>query len=152
MTRLLLTLLLLSAPLLQAAERLSEETVRQAYTQMQDAVAAQDVEAVLALMSADLQVQIQAPADMGGELHLGRDEYRELLVQGWDGVENYRLEVEIQQIEIAADGQSARIDSLNREAMDILGNTLVMNIEQRATLQLSQQGPLFSHIQAVIRP
>jgi|GEM_PF-5285586 len=152
MSRLLLTLLLLGAPLLQAAERLSEASVRQAYTQMQAAVAAQDVEAVLALMSADLQVQIQAPLDMGGELQLGRDEYRELLVQGWDGVDNYQLQVEIQQIEIAEDGQSARIDSLNRESMDILGNSLVMNIEQRATLQLSQQGPLFSHIQAVIRP
>ncbi len=152
MPRLLLILLLLCAPLTQATERLTEEAVRQAYTQMQDAVAAQDVEAVLALMSTAVQVHILAPADMGGELHLGRDEYRELLVQGWDGVENYLLEVDIQHIEIADDGQSARIDSLNRESMDILGNTLVMNIEQRATLQLTQQGPLFSHIQALIRP
>ena len=152
MPRLLLTLLLLCAPLLQATERLDEDRVRQAYTQMQAAVTAQDVEAVLTLMTADVQVQIQAPADMGGELHLGRDEYRELLVQGWDGVENYRLEVDIQQIEIAADGQSARIDSLNREAMDILGTTLMMNIEQRATLRLADEQALFSHIHAVIRP
>ena len=152
MSRLLLSVLLLCAPLLQASERLTEDAVRQAYTQMQAAVAAQDVEAVLRLMSTDVEVEIQAPADMGGELRLGRAEYRELLVQGWDGVENYRLEVEIQQIEVAADGQSARIDSLNREAMDILGNTLALNIEQRATLELHQGQALFSHIQAVIRP
>ena len=152
MPRLLLTLLLLCAPLLQATERLDEDRVRQAYTQMQAAVTAQDVEAVLTLMTADVQVQIQAPADMGGELHMGRDEYRELLIQGWDGVENYRLEVDIQQIEVAADGQSARIGSLNREAMDILGTTLVMNIEQHATLRLADGQALFSHILAVIRP
>jgi ketosteroid isomerase-like protein len=152
MNKLLLTLLLVLVPLAQANERLSDESVRELYAQMQFAVEAMDVQAVMELMSADVQVHIQAPADMGGELQLGRDQYRELLVQGWDGVENYRLEVDIQHIEITADGQSARIDSLNRESMDILGNTLVMNIEQRATLQLDQGQALFSHIQAVIRP
>lgn len=152
MNKLLLVLLLLFAPLTQASERLSEDAVYELYAQMHRAVERMDSQAVMALMSADVQVHILAPADMGGEIRLSRDEYRELLVQGWDGVESYRLEVDIKDIEIADDGQSARIDSLNREAMDILGNTLVTNIEQRATLRLNQGQALFSHIQAVVRP
>ncbi len=152
MKTLLLCLLLVTAPLVQAADRLSEENIGAMYAQLIAAAQDKDVEGVLEHMSDDVHISIQAPADMGGGMEMDKRQYREMLTQGWDGVDDYRLKVDIQQIDIAADGQSANVRDLTTESMRIQGVQVQASTLETATLQLLDGKVKFSRIEGVIQP
>ena len=152
MKTLLLCLLLVTAPLVQAADRLSEENIGAMYAQLIAAAQDKDVEGVLEHMSDDVHISIQAPADMGGGMEVDKRQYREMLTQGWDGVDDYRLKVDIQQIDIAADGQSANVRDLTTESMRIQGVQVQASTLETATLQLLDGKVKFSRIEGVIQP
>lgn len=152
MKTLLLCLLLVTAPLAQAADRLSEENIGAMYAQLIAAAQDKDVEGVLEHMSDDVHISIQAPADMGGGMEMDKRQYREMLTQGWDGVDDYRLKVDIQQIDIAADGQSANVRDLTTESMRIQGVQVQASTLETATLQLLDGKVKFSRIEGVIQP
>lgn len=152
MKTLLLCLLLVTAPLVQAADRLSEENIGAMYAQLIAAAQDKDVEGVLEHMSDDVHISIQAPADMGGGMEMDKRQYREMLTQGWDGVDDYRLKVDIQQIDIAADGQSANVRDLTTESMRIQGVQVQASTLETATLQLLEGKVKFSRIEGVIQP
>jgi ketosteroid isomerase-like protein len=152
MKALLLCLLLVTAPLVQAADRLSDENIRAMYAQLIAAAQDKDVEGVLEHMSDAVHISIQAPADMGGGMEMDKRQYREMLTQGWDGVDDYRLEVDIQQIDIAADGQSASVRDLTTESMRIQGVPIQASTLETATLQLLDGKVKFSRIEGVIQP
>ena len=152
MKTLLLCLLLVTAPLAHAAERLTDENIRAMYAQMIAAAQDLDIEGVLTHMSDDVQINIQAPAAMGGDMAMDKRQYREMLTQGWSGVDDYRLEVDIQQIDIAADGQSASVRDLTSESMRIQGVQIQANTLETATLQLLEGKVKFSRIEGVIQP
>ena len=152
MKTLLLCLLLVTAPLVQAADRLSEENIGAMYAQLIAAAQDMDVEGVLEHMSDDVHISIQAPADMGGGMEMDKRQYREMLTQGWDGVDDYRLKVDIQQIDIAADGQSANVRDLTTESMRIQGVQVQASTLETATLQLLDGKVKFSRIEGVIQP
>ncbi len=152
MKTLLLCMLLLGAPLAQAAERLTEENIGAMYAQMVAAAQDKDVEGVLEHMSDEVRIRIQAPSAMGGDMEMDKRQYRELLTQGWDGVDDYRLEVDIQQIDIATDGQSASVRDLTRETLRIQGIEVEASTLETATLQLQGGEVKFSRIEGVIQP
>nr|WP_298167208.1 hypothetical protein [uncultured Pseudomonas sp.] len=152
MKTLLLCMLLLGAPLAQAADRLTEENIGAMYAQMVAAAQDKDVEGVLEHMSDEVRIRIQAPSAMGGDMEMDKRQYRELLTQGWDGVDEYRLDVEIQQIDIAADGQSASVRDLTRETLRIQGSEVEASTLETATLQLLDGKVKFSRIEGVIQP
>lgn len=152
MKTLLLCMLLLGAPLAQAADRLTEENIGAMYAQMVAAAQDKDVEGVLEHMSDEVRIRIQAPSAMGGDMEMDKRQYRELLTQGWDGVDEYRLDVDIQQIDIAADGQSASVRDLTRETLRIQGIEVEASTLEIATLQLQGGEVKFSRIEGVIQP
>lgn len=152
MKTLLLCMLLLGAPLAQAADRLTEENIGAMYAQLIAAAQDKNVEGVLEHMSDEVRIRIQAPSAMGGDMEMDKRQYRELLTQGWDGVDDYRLEVEIQQIDIAADGQSASVRDLTRETLRIQGSEVEASTLETATLQLLDGKVKFSRIDGIIQP
>lgn len=152
MKTLLLCLLLLGAPLAQAADRLTEENIGAMYAQLIAAAQDKNVEGVLEHMSDEVRISIQAPSAMGGNMEMDKRQYGELLTQGWDGVDDYRLEVEIQQIDIAADGQSASVRDLTRETLRIQGSEVEASTLETATLQLLDGKVKFSRIDGIIQP
>lgn len=152
MKTLLLCLLLLGTPLAHAADRLTEENIRAMYAQLIAAAQERNVDAVLEHMSDDVHISIQAPSAMGGNMEMDKRQYRELLTQGWDGVEDYRLEVDIQQINIATDGQSASVRDLTHETMRVQGVQIKASTLETATLQLQGGKVKFSRIEGVIQP
>jgi ketosteroid isomerase-like protein len=152
MKKLLLCLLLLSAPLVHAEDRLTEENIGAMYAQLVAAAQNKDVDGVLEHMSDEVRINIQSPDAMGGDLQMDKRQYRDLLTQGWDGVEDYRLEVDIQQIDIADDGQSASVRDLTTESMRIQGVPVEARTLETATLQLQDGKVKFSRIEGVIQP
>lgn len=152
MKTLLLCMLLLGTPLAQAADRLTEENIGAMYAQLIAAAQDKNVEGVLEHMSDEVRIRIQAPSVMGGDMEMDKRQYRELLTQGWDGVDDYRLEVEIQQIDIAADGQSASVRDLTRETLRIQGSEVEASTLETATLQLLDGKVKFSRIDGIIQP
>ncbi|HSX89418.1 MAG TPA: hypothetical protein VLG17_15685 [Pseudomonas sp.] len=152
MKTLLLCMLLLGAPLAQAADRLTEENIGAMYAQLIAAAQDKNVEGVLEHMSDEVRIRIQAPSAMGGDMEMDKRQYRELLTQGWDGVDDYRLEVEIQQIDITADGQSASVRDLTRETLRIQGSEVEASTLETATLQLLDGKVKFSRIDGIIQP
>ncbi len=152
MKTLLLCMLLLGAPLAQATDRLTEENIGAMYAQLIAAAQDKNVEGVLEHMSDEVRIRIQAPSAMGGDMEMDKRQYRELLTQGWDGVDDYRLEVEIQQIDIAADGQSASVRDLTRETLRIQGSEVEASTLETATLQLLDGKVKFSRIDGIIQP
>lgn len=152
MKPLMLALLLLAAPLANAADALTEQNIRAMYGELIAAAAAKDIEGVLSHMSEDVRISIETPSEMGGNMEMDRRQYRDLLTQGWDGVEDYRLEADIHSIEIAADGQTAKVVDLTTESMHIQGMPVKASTLETATLQLIDGKPRFSRIDGVIQP
>lgn len=121
MKKLALPLFCLFAPLVHADTALTENSIRNLYDQLAAAASQRDIEGTLARMSADVRVHISAAK---GSIELDADKYRQLLKQGWSGLDNYRMAVDIESIEIADDGQSATVKDTTRETLTMQGHDM----------------------------
>lgn len=151
MKALLFSLLMLTLPVANAADRLTEDGIRALYDQLTAAAQARDVEGVARHMSEDARVRIKA-ADAGGDLDLDLPKYRELMQQGWNNLDGYQVNVTITQIDIAADGQSATVQDVTEERYQAQGQSAQSRTLGTATLRLVDGEPKVSRIDGVIQP
>lgn len=149
MKKLALSLLCLFAPLVHAEPALTEANIRALYADMTAAATQRDIEATLAHMSEDVRIHISAPK---GSLELDATQYRQLLKQGWSGLDSYRMEVEIESIEIAEDGQSATVTDTTRETLSMGGHEMSTGMQEVASLRLIDGQPKITRIEATIKP
>lgn len=148
MKKLALSLLCLLAPLAHADTELTEANIRALYDKMVVVASQRDIEGVLGLMSTDVTIQISAPQ---GSLELDADKYRQLLKQGWSGLDSYQMAVEIEQIDIAADGQSATVKDTTTETMSMRGHEMSAGMQETASLRLIDGEPKITRIDAQIK-
>lgn len=118
MKKLALSLLCLFAPLAHADAALTEANIRALYDRVAAAASERDIDGTLAHMSEDVRIHITAAK---GSIELDADKYRQLLKQGWSGLDSYRMEVDIESIDIADDGQSATVKDTTHETPEHAG-------------------------------
>lgn len=148
MNKLVLCLICLLTPLAHADTSLNEASIRALYEQMVAAASQRDSDGVLALMSDDVRIRISAAK---GSLELDATQYRQLLKQGWSGLDSYQMTVQIEQIDIAADGQSATVIDSTTETMSLRGHEMSAGMQETATLRLIDGQPKITRIEAQIR-
>ncbi len=149
MKKLALSLLCLFAPLVHADPALTENSIRNLYAQVAADASQRDVDATLAHMSADVRIHISAAK---GSIELDADRYRQLLKQGWSGLDGYRMEVDIESIEIAEDGQSATVRDTTKETLQLRGHEMTTGMQETASLRLIEGEPKIVRIEALIKP
>lgn len=149
MKTLFFTLLMLLLPAAHAADRLSEDNIRAMYAELTAAAQARNVEGVLQHMSEDARVQIKDPS---GDLDLDMGMYRDLLQQGWSVIEGYQMTISIENIEVAADGQSATVIDQTQESYQMQGQSMQTSSRETATLRLIDGEPKISLIEVVVQP
>lgn len=149
MKKLALSLFCLFAPLAHAEAALTEASIRALYADMSEAATQRDVDATLAHMSDDVRIQISAAK---GSIELDADKYRQLLKQGWSGLDSYRMEVNIESIEIAADGQSATVRDTTQETLSMRDHEMTTGMQETASLRLIEGEPKIVRIEALIKP
>ncbi|MEO4046499.1 hypothetical protein AAFN46_05325 [Pseudomonas sp. CAU 1711] len=147
--RLLLPLLCLFSTLAHADSALTEASIRALYADIAAAASQRDVEGTLGYMSEDVRIHIAAPK---GSIELDADKYRQLLTQGWSGLDSYRMEVAIESIEIAADGQSATVKDSTQETLSLNGQEMSTGMQETASLRLIDGEPKIVRIEATIQP
>ncbi|XQE65189.1 hypothetical protein ACOAPY_10790 [Pseudomonas sp. P3C3] len=149
MKKLALSLFCLFAPLVHADPSLTENSIRNLYAQLAADASQRDVEATLAHMSDDVRIHISAAK---GSIELDADKYRQLLKQGWSGLDGYRMEVDIESIEIAEDGQSATVRDTTKETLQLRGHEMTTGMQETASLRLIEGEPKIVRIEALIKP
>lgn len=149
MKKLALSLLCLFAPFVHADPTLTENSIRNLYEQVAAAATQRDIDATLAHMSDDVRIHISAAK---GSIELDADKYRQLLKQGWSGLDSYRMEVAIESIEIAADGQSATVKDSTKETLSMQGHEMSSGMQETASLRLIDGEPKIVRIEATIQP
>lgn len=149
MKKLALSLFCLFAPLAHADSALTESSVRHLYDQVTAANSQRDIDAALSYMSDDVRIHISAP---NGSIELDADKYRQLLKQGWSGLDSYRMEVDIESIEIANDGQSATVKDVTKETLSIQGREMSTGMHETVSLRLIDGEPKIVRIEGTIRP
>ncbi|MDD0843527.1 nuclear transport factor 2 family protein [Pseudomonas sp. Gutcm_11s] len=149
MKKLALSLLCLFAPLAHADSELTEASIRSLYEQVAADASKRDIDATLAHMSDDVRIHISAPT---GSIELDAGKYRQLLQQGWGGLDSYRMEVAIESIEIAADGQSATVKDTTKETLSMQGHEMSTGMQETASLRLIDGEPKIVRIEATIQP
>jgi ketosteroid isomerase-like protein len=149
MKKLALSLLCLFAPLAHADTTLTEGNIRSLYDQVAAAASQRDIDATLSHMSDDVRIHISAAK---GSIELDADKYRQLLKQGWSGLDSYRMEVDIESIEIAEDGQSATVKDTTHETLSMQGHEMSTGMQETASLRLIDGEPKIVRIEAIIQP
>ena len=148
MKKLALSLFCLFAPLAHADSALTEDSIRALYDEMTVAASQRNIDGVLGLMSDDVTIRISAAK---GSIELDAAKYRQLLQQGWGGLDSYSMAVEIEQIDIAADGQSATVKDTTTETMSMRGHEMNAGMQETATLRLIDGEPKITRIEAQIK-
>ncbi len=149
MNKLALSLLCLLAPFAHADATLTEASIRALYDDVAAAATQRDIDATLAHMSDDVRIHISAPQ---GSVELDADRYRELLKQGWSAPDSYRMEVDIESIEIAEDGQSATVRDSTRETLSMNGHEMTTGMQETASVRLIDGTPRIVRVEATIKP
>src|SRR5690606_27080490 len=137
----------LLSPAAHADTALTEANIRALYERVAADASARDIDATLAHMSDDVAIRISAAK---GSIELDADKYRQLLRQGWDGLDSYRMEVDIESIEIAGDGQSATVTDTTRETLSMRGHEMSSGMREVASLRLIDGEPKIVRIEATI--
>ena len=149
MKKLALSLLCLFAPLAHADAALTEANIRALYDRVAAAASERDVDGTLAHMSEDVRIHITAAK---GSIELDADKYRQLLQRGWSGLDSYRMEVDIDSIDIAEDGQSATVKDTTHETLSLQGHEMSTGMQETASLRLIDGEPKIVRIEAIIQP
>ena len=149
MKKLALSLLCLFAPLVHADPALTENSIRNLYDQIEADASKRDIDATLAHMSDDVRIHITAAK---GSIELDADKYRQLLKQGWSGLDSYSMEVDIESIKIAEDGQSATVKDTTKETLSMQGHEMSTGMQETASLRLIDGEPKIVRIEATIQP
>jgi ketosteroid isomerase-like protein len=149
MKKLVLSLLCLFAPLVHADPALTENSIRNLYDQIAADASKRDIDATLSYMSEDVRIHITAAK---GSIELDADKYRQLLKQGWSGLDSYSMEVAIESIKIAEDGQSATVKDTTKETLSMQGHEMSTGMQETASLRLIDGEPKIVRIEATIQP
>ena len=115
---------------------------------MAGAASQRNIDGVLGLMSDDVSLRISADK---GSIELDATKYRQLLQQGWGGLDSYSMAVAIEQIDIAEDGQSAIVIDTTTETMSMGGHEMSAGMRETATLRLIDGEPKITRIEAQIQ-
>jgi len=141
----------LGAPFANSAEALDEDNIRAMYNDLADAAQAKDVDGVLSHMRSDARVKISG-AGLEGTLSMDIPMYRDRLMQSWAATTIYLVMIGIESIEVAADGQSAKVVNLTEEYYQLQDKSLQSKTLETATLRLVDGQPKISLIEGVIQP
>jgi len=103
---------------------LSKSSVNELMDNIQEAVHAQDVEALSSFFTEDASIIVEMPKNMGGTLKLKTDQYKEMLRQSWAMSAKYTYDVKNIEIKISQDKKSATVTDLTIETVEMMGQTI----------------------------
>jgi len=105
-----------------AEELITEKSIENLISNMEEAAKRQDVEQLITHFAKDTKVTFEFSGSQGGKMELGLLSYKEHLKQGWSMPMKFSYQVDDISISIADDGKSA-------EVTDVVTETITMDGE-----------------------
>lgn len=139
-------LLVLSA---LAGERISVEQIRGVIEATDAAAMRRDTQAIGAHLSEQFAKQIDIPFPEKGwnaAVKLDKQQYLDMIEQGWENMQDYSYRREDTVIHIAADGRSGESNSTITETVVIDGETRVSKVREYAHYALENGRPVITTI------
>jgi len=119
-----------------AESKLTTESVTQMLNEIQKSVLAQDAEKFAAFFTDDAKINIEMPANMGGDMNLDKPKYINMLKLGWAVKDvEYTYEVKNIEIKISANGKSATVKDLTFETIK-MGGKIIASSKSEETLNV----------------
>ena len=136
-TSILIYLLLFATLSCSSKQSITEQDVQTFYTNVEQALNARDADRVLALLSDDAKLNMQATTPDGEQtLSMNKKDYATNLQQSFMTMQNYSYRIDNLKINIVADGNAAEVTVTITETMTIEGETLQASTIEQTRLEL----------------
>lgn len=136
----------LSACSTESGAKITEESVRNMLTQMEQAAVAHDVGMLTKHIAADATITFDLPAAMGGKQEISLGDYKEMLTQGWSMPATYTYEVKDIQVSVASDGMSATATDVTIETVEMDGQMMSTETNERLEITADNGKPIITSI------
>jgi hypothetical protein len=151
MTKLsLLFTLVLVAPWTQAAEILTQDSVKRLMESVYTNIGKQDPKSVVRDFTNDAQITLDLPERLGGHIKMNIERYQAMLRQTFAIASHYEFEVRNTKIYISSDQRTATVTEEIHEKMQSNGITIVSSTTQTANIVLDADKPklkkLYGHV------
>ncbi len=134
---LIVTLACLSLSACSGKKTLTEQDVRAFYANLESALNAQDADDVLAQLSEDAKLSMQAPTLDGEQaIRMTKNDYAANLRQSFETLQDYIYHIDSLDIQIAADATSADVHTAITETMKIDGQGMQAGTKEHTRLEL----------------
>lgn len=107
---------------------------------MEEAAKEHDTEKLISHFTKDAQITLDMPANMGGKMVLGVNQYEKLLKQGWAMPAKFTYETKDLIITVASDGKSATATDLTIETIEINGKVIMSSKSREKITIISLNG------------
>ncbi len=135
------------------AARITERQVRELVDRTTRAANARDVPAIMEVLAGDVRIVLdfRGPGGKRQRMRLNREQYEAQARESLAHVGKYSYRREKVEIAIAPDGRTAEVKSRVREVTEHRGNTVVVALDETATLGLRDGRLLVTGIHGVTR-
>lgn len=146
----LLFTLLLVAPWTQAAEVLTQDSVKGLMESIFTNIAKRDPEGVTRNFTKDAHIKLDLPERLGGRLEMNIERYQAMLLQTFAITSDYESDVRNSKINISLDRRTATVTDEVHEKMQVNGITIVSTTAQTTSIVVDAGKPkvktLYGHI------
>jgi len=141
-----LILVLLCVSFGSLAETLTQSSVTDLVSKVQNSVSIRDAELFSSYFTDDAIITFDMPINMGGTIVLSKAQYREMLKQGWEVADKYTYEVKNIEITISKGSQSATITDLTIETVEMGGQVISSKSHETIKVVISEGTPLINSL------
>jgi hypothetical protein len=146
----LLFTLLLASHWTQAAEVLTQDSVKGVMQSIFTNVTKKDAESVVKNFTKDAQVTLDLPERLGGRIEMNIERYQAMLNQTFAITSSYESEVHNTKIDISSDQRTATVTEEVHEKILTNGITIVSTTAQKASIVMDAGKPkvkkLYGHV------
>jgi len=129
-----------------SAETLTKESVSDLLTKVEESVQARNPELLVSYFTDNVEVTMVMPKNMGGTLKANKQQYKEMLKQGWAMPGKYTYEVRDIKITVSKDSKSAVVTDLTVESIEIGGQKIESKSRERIEVVVQNGKPLIQKI------
>ena len=132
-------------------ELITEKSIENLITNMEEAAKRQDVEQLITHFTKDTKVTFEFSGSQGGKMEFGLLRYKEHLKQGWSMPMKFSYQVDDISISIADDGQSAEVNDVVTETITMDGEVVMTTRTYEKIDLVNVQGlPLITRVYGLI--
>ena len=144
-------LLTVTVCLAEQATKITEEKILSLLTSMDEAAIRQDVKALIAHMAPNVTIQLEIPGPGGKQtFRFNIKEYETHLKESFAQASDYKYKRTETNIEIAKDGQTARVTDTVLETVSIGGQTIRSETRETAMLELQNGKLLITALDGIV--